>query len=255
MSKTFVLRPFGLLTIFWLLFFLISCSSSPKLTDNLKANKESIKRIGSMNLLDHTVALAPIEKELSSQKIDEKKERLIDINSNNFSDKLIEAFQANQVFKKIEKLSGDNTSKKAQIQGARDKKSSLLMNITVKKAKVYCAGANNSALGNTAMWFLLGIPSLWGADTNYGVEIIADVSFFDIASSLDFATLVYSYECLFKVEGGLSYFERSSSMAVLAMPPQFCPDNLDKVKESVLPLAQEQFLLKLAEMTKEKLGK
>jgi hypothetical protein len=104
------------------------------------------------------------------------------------------------------------------------------------------------------MWFMLGIPSLWGADMNYGVEIVAEVSFLDVASSQDFATLLHSFEYIFKEEGGMTYLERSGSLAVLVMPPQYCSDDLNKVKDTVLPLASEQFLLKLAEQTKKELG-
>ena len=229
--------------------------SAMKLTDALAPNPENTQRIKAMNLLDHFVALAPIQSEISKQKIvDEETERLMEIDSKALAVKLAETFRANNVFKKITQIAPKDASQKGLIKEARAKKATLLMRVTLKKARVYGTGNNDSALGNTAMWFMLGIPSLWGADVNYGVEIVAEVSFLDVASSQDFATLLHSYEYIFKEEGGMSYLERSGSFAVLAIPPQYCPDDLNKVKDTVLPLAQDQFLLKLAEQTKKELG-
>ncbi|MEK7310092.1 MAG: hypothetical protein AAB038_04670 [Planctomycetota bacterium] len=226
-----------------------------KLTDALAPNPENTQRIKAMNLLEHTVALAPIESEISRQKItDEKTERLMEIDAAALAAKLVETFRANNVFKKITQIAPKDTAQKSLIREARAKKATLLMRVTLKKARVYGTGNNDSAFGNTAMWFMLGVPALWGADMNYGVEITAEVSFLDVASSPDFATLLHSYEYTFKEEGGMTYLERSGSLAVLAIPPQYCPDDLNKVKDAVLPLAQEQFLLKLAEQTKKELG-
>ena len=229
--------------------------SAVKLTDVLATDAENVRRIKAMNLLEHTVALAPIQSEISRQKIvDEKTERLMEIDATALAAKLIETFRANNVFKKITQIAPQDTAQKSLIKEARAKKATLLMRVTLKKARVYGTGNNDSALGNTAMWFMLGVPSLWGADMNYGVEITTEVSFLDVASSADFATLLHSYEYTFKEEGGMNYLERSGSLAVLIMPPQYCSDDLNKVKDAVLPLAQEQFLLKLAEQTKKELG-
>ncbi|MBI5778801.1 MAG: hypothetical protein HZA49_05040 [Planctomycetes bacterium] len=252
----------------------LSGCSAPKLTDALATDQENIQRIKAMNLLEHSVVLAPIESLIARQKVtNEETEQLVEIDTKELSAKLVETFRANNVFKKMEKMApkdnraqpvGDGLvqppagaghgSQKALIKEARAKKATLLMRVTLEKARVYSLGNNDSALGNTAMWLTLGIPSLWGADINYGVEITARVSFLDVASSPDFATVLHSFEYVFKEEGGLSYLERSGSLAVLAIPPQYCPDDLDKVSETVLPLAQEQFLLKLAEQTKKELG-
>lgn len=265
MRKTFVLSPFRLPTIFYLLIFLISCSSSVKLTDALKTNAQDLERLRSMSRLEHMVVLAPIVLGTNAQGAEpNQKEKVLNIDPDNLSDKLLEIFQTNNVFKSIEKLSTPITTpiratvgsdKKLQIKEARDKKATLLMNVSVKKARLWRVGKNGSVLGNSVMWLFLGVPSLWGADIDYGVEIVADVSFLDIASSPDFATSIYSYECPFKVEGGLNYLERSSSIAIVAMPPQFCPDNLDKIETLILSNAQEQFLLKLAGQTKKEFGK
>jgi len=229
--------------------------SAAKLTDALVTDQGNIQRIRAMNLLDHTVALAPIESEITKQKVtNEDTERRLEMDTKNLAVKLTETFRANNVFSKIMQITPKDNSQKSLIKEARAKKATLLMRVTLKKARVYCTGNNDSALGNTAMWFMLGIPSLWGADVNYGVEIVAEGSFLDVASSQDFATLLHSYEYIFKEEGGMSYLERSGSFAVLAIPPQYCPDDLNKVKDTVLPLAQDQFLLKLAEQTKKELG-
>jgi hypothetical protein len=226
------------------------------LTDALAPNADNTKRIKAMNLLEHTVALAPIKSEIANQKIaDKKTEGLMEIDVNALAAKLVETFYANDVFKnRVMQVTPKDNSQKSLIKEARAKKATLLMMVTLKKARVYSTGNNDSALGNTAMWFMLGIPSLWGADMNYGVEIAAEVSFLDLASSQDFATVLHSFEYVFKQEGGMSYMERSSSFAVLVMPPQYCSDDLNKVKDTVLPLASEQFLLKLAEQTKKELG-
>lgn len=250
MCKNFI-RLAGL----FLLLSFISCSSATKLVDRLKTNPADIQRIRSMNRLEHTVALAPIILELTVDTTEVTNEKYLMFNTDRFADQLVDIFQTNNVFSKIEKISSEATSKKAQIKEARGKKASLLMNISIKKARLYYIGSNDSALGNTAMWFMLGVPSLWGADIDYGVEFIAEVSFLDVASSPDFATLIYSYECPFKVEGGLTYLERSSSMAFFVMPPQFCPDNLDKIETLILPNAQEQFLVKLSDTTKKEFQK
>jgi len=229
--------------------------SAPKLTDALATDQENLQRIKAMNLLEHSVVLAPIQSEVAKQKIaDEETERLMEVDTKALAAKLIETFRANNVFKKIEKISPKDSSQKALIKEARARKATLLMRVTLKKARVYCTGNNDSAFGNTAMWFTLGIPALWGADMNYGVEILAQVSFLDVASSPDFATLLHSYEYTFKEEGGMTYLERSGSLAVLAIPPQYCSYDLDKVRDTILPLASEQFLLKLAEQTKKELG-
>mgnify|MGYP001560521194 CR=1 FL=1 len=229
--------------------------SAVKLTDVLATDAENVRRIKAMNLLEHAVALAPIQSEISKQKIvDEETERLMEIDSKALAVKLTETFRANNVFRKITQIAPKDASQKGLIKEARAKKATLLMRVTLKKARVYGTGNNDSALGNTAMWFMLGVPSLWGADMNYGVEITAEVSFLDVASSADFATLLHSYEYTFKEEGGMNYLERSGSLAVLIMPPQYCSDDLNKVKDAVLPLAQEQFLLKLAEQPKKELG-
>lgn len=229
--------------------------SAPKLTDALVTDQENLQRIKSMNLLEHTVALAPIQSEISEQKIsDEETERLLEIDTKSLATQLTKIFETNNVFKKITQIVSNDNSQKSLIKDARAKKATLLMRVTLKKARVYCTGNNDSALGNTAMWFMLGIPSLWGADMNYGVEITAEVAFMDVVSSPDFATLLHSFKYIFKEEGGMSYLERSGSLAVLAMPPQYCPDDLNKVKDTILPLASEQFILKLAEQVKKELG-
>ncbi|MFH1231676.1 MAG: hypothetical protein V1709_09300 [Planctomycetota bacterium] len=279
MHKNIALRILYILTTtFYTLFFLISCSSSVKLTDALKTNTQDIERIRSMSHLDHTVVLAPIviALEPTTQQGNNAVtgEKVLNIDPDHFSKQLLQIFQTNNVFKSIEKLSTsppkadlpqaqgskkktatDNTNKKLQIREARAKKATLLMNVSVKKARLYCIGKNDAVLGNSAMWLCLGVPSLWGADIDYGIEIIASVSFLDVASSPDFATPIYSYEYPFKVEGGLNYLERSSSIAIVVMPPQFCPDNLDKIETLILSNAQEQLLIKLAEQTKKEFGK
>ncbi|MEW6026822.1 MAG: hypothetical protein AB1599_05985 [Planctomycetota bacterium] len=230
--------------------------SATKLTDVLTTDQETLQRIRAMNLLEHNAALAPIESQIAKQKIaDEETERLMEVDTKALAIRMVEVFRANNVFKKIERISPKDNSQKALIKESRSKKATLLMRVTLKKARVYSLGGNDAALGNTAMWLMLGIPSLWGADISYGVEIVAEVSFLDVASSPDFATLLHSYEYTFKGEGGMNYLERSGSLAVIVMPPQYCPDDLDKVKETVLPLAQEQFTLKLAEQTKKELGR
>lgn len=246
---------FLLLMMLFLAGWLSGCSA-PKLTDALAPNDENIKRIKSMSLLEHTVALAPIQSEIAKQKItDEKTERLMEIDTSALATKLVETFQSNSVFKKrIMPITPRDNSQKSLIKDARAKKATLLMRVTLKKARVYSTGNNDSALGNTAMWFMLGIPALWGADMNYGVEIVAEVSFLDVASSPDFATVLHSFEYVFKEEGGMTYLERSGSLAVLIMPPQYCSDDMNKVKDTVLPLASEQFLVRLAEQTKKELG-
>src|SRR3989339_1011854 len=220
--------------LFSILFFAVICwsgCSAPKLTDALVADQDNILRIKSMSLLDHTVALAPIQSEISKQKIaDEDTERLLEIDTKNLSVKLIEIFQSNNVFNKMMPIAPKDNSQKYLIKEARNKKATLLMRVTLKKARIYSLGDNDSALGNSAMWLMLGIPSLWGADMNYGVEITAEVAFLDVASSPDFATLLHSFEYVFKKEGGMTYLERSGSLAVLAIPPQYCPDDLNKVK-------------------------
>jgi hypothetical protein len=229
--------------------------SAPKLTDALAADQEHINRIKGLGLLEHRVVLAPIESEISRQPIaDEKTERLLEIDTATLAISLTKSFKVHNVFRDIQGVSFAKASQGAMIQEARKKNATLLMKVALKKARVYCLGNNDSSFGNTAMWFMLGIPALWGADVNYGVEITATVSFLDVKSSDEFATLIHSYDCIFKEEGGVSYLERSGSLAVLALPPQYCSDDLGKVQDSILPLALEQFILKLAEQTKKELG-
>jgi hypothetical protein len=257
MHKNITLRIICLLSAAICMAILATACSGVKLTQTLRTNTEEVARIKSMSRLDHKVILMPAKMEIitdgKSKRIHEKD---LAIEPDDFSDRLIESFQSNNVFKSIEKSSTPITaSKRLQLKEARNKKGTLIMNVSFKTARVYYVGKNDSVFGNTFLWLLLGVPSLWGADLDYGVEIIADVSFLDIASSPDFATAVSSFECSFQSEGGLNYLERSSSIAIVIMPPQFCPDNLEKVEKLVLSKAINQFLIQLAEQTKKEFGK
>lgn len=167
--------------------------------------------------------------------------------------KLIEAFGAYNVFERIGKLPDNLTARKDQIAEARNRQATLLMNMTVKKFRVYYIGGSSATAGNTVLWFLGTVPCFWTHDQLYGVEITAEVSLLDITSSEEFAVPVVSYTTTFQSEGGMSFLERGFNILIFILPPQFCSTDWNKVQEFVADNATNYFLVKLAEQTKKEL--
>jgi len=229
----------------------IVCSFGIRLPDRLKADPNHIKQVALAKRLDYTVALAPVtlDKSLTTSQ-PAGNEKTLQLDTKQLSEKLFKTFQEGNVFKKMEMLSFVPSLDSNPADEAREKKIPMLMNVSIKKARVYYAGKNDASLGNTAWWMLCGIPSFWGADCDYGVDIEAKVSLFDLPADQDYASEITSYDCVFSEKGSLNFLQRSASFAIIIMPPQWCPDNFSRIEELILPDAQDKFLVQLAETTK-----
>jgi hypothetical protein len=233
-------------------FLNIACSSGMRLPDKLKIDQSRITKMGLDKGINYSVILAGVSlpEDLPADQAEARNPLQID--NKQFADELVKTFRAANVFKTLEKVSDESLSKKNQLKEARDQKAGLLMDVNIKKARLYFAGKNSAVLGNTALWLLCGLPSFWGADCDYGVDMEAEVSFLDVASDPEFAMPAGTYNCPFSEKGSLNFLQRSFSPAIFIMPPQWCPDNFDRIGNLISADAQKKFIIQLADMLKTK---
>ena len=253
MHKIYIIRNCTLIVFAALLTLSTMACASIKLTEAVKPDPAKISQITLLNRLDYDVVLAPVTIDRTAEKTDAKSEKALEIDCNKFADRLVETFKSTNVFKNIEKISPESESRKLQFKEARDKKASLLMDVAIKKARLYYVGKNGTAFPNVFVWLFLAFPSFWMPDLDYGVEIEVEVSFLDVGAESDFATQVCSYNCLISATGSLNFLQRGFSIAVVIMPPLFCAEDFSKIENLVLLDVQDKLIVQLAETTKEKL--
>ena len=231
----------------------IGCAGPKELNNSLEINTNYAQDVKKIARLAHTVVLAPVRIETPTTA--NPNEKYAKLEPEQMANQLIETFRSYNVFDKIEKLTANLTDKKDQIAEARNKKATLIMNLAIKHFRIYYIGGSDATMSNTLLWFLGTIPCFWTHDQLYGLEISAEASFLDLATSEEFALPLTSYTTTFKEEGGLSFLERGFNVMVFILPPQMCSVNWDKIEEFIAPKATSHFLVKLAEQTKKELPK
>lgn len=229
------------------------CAGPKELSSSLEINTNYAQDVKKIARLTHNVVLAPVRVETPTTAKPNEKYAKLDPGA--LANQLIEAFQIYNVFDKIEKLPANLTAKKDQIAEARNKEATLIMNLSIKYFRIYYISGSDATMSNTLLWFLGTIPCFWTHDQLYGVEINAEASFLDLATSEEFALPLTSYTTTFKEEGGLSFLERGFNVMIFILPPQMCSANWDAIDEFISPKATAYFLVKLAEQTKKELQK
>ncbi|MFH1226381.1 MAG: hypothetical protein V1701_00580 [Planctomycetota bacterium] len=241
---------FALLTFYYVLH--TGCAAGPvemaRTLDVNDAYAQDVKKISRLNL---NTVLTQIRIETPPQAA--KDEKFVILEPELLAKQLMETFSSCNVFDKLEKLPAKITAKKDIIAEARARKAGLIMSMTIKKCRIYYIGGSEATLSNTLLWFCGTVPCFWTHDQLYGVEVTAETSFLDLASSEEFALPLTSYTTTFKVEGGLSFLERGFNPLIFILPPQWCSANWNNIQELVASKASSCFLIKLAEQTKKEL--
>ncbi|MBA7591618.1 hypothetical protein ES708_33778 [subsurface metagenome] len=197
-----------------------------------------------MDQVDHYVILAPVVIEQTDQKYDQDK-KTVRLNSNDFTDEIMNALVDYNVFRKLIVFSG--LSKQEMIEKGKSVQTSFLLTVKVKDCYLYYVGSSEATIGTTFLWFMLGVPSFWTRDQVYGIKLDAEVSFVELKDK----NISSTYTLSLQKEGGLNFLERGFSLYVFLVPPNLCPENWDKIEEQILPKAQKLFALHLAQMIKE----
>ncbi|MFA5794466.1 MAG: hypothetical protein WC980_05295 [Candidatus Brocadiia bacterium] len=240
------------LALLLLLIISAGCAGPMEITRTLDVNDTYVQDVKKISGLNQNVVLAPIHIDPAPDQ-PVKDEKFVMLEPELLTTQLMETFRSYMVFDKLEKIPATVKTKKELIAEARAKEATLIMSLTVKKYRIYYIGGSDATLGNTVLWFFGTIPCFWTHDQMYGVEITAETSFLDLATSEEFALPLTSYTTTFKVEGSLSFLERGFSPLILILPPQLCSINWNNIQELVNQKASSYFLIKLAEQTKKEL--